>query len=196
MHRRKFAARPRVESLEPVTLLSGLGAPTAIVSALAIASAPKELAVHGDFHGTYTIHVQIPDTGASYSFPGKGQVKHFGRMSITGDLQSTGFIFQGHAGGTLTLSSARGTLTLSLTGPPQGGFSDLPNQFTYTVSGGTGRFAHVKDTGTVTLNRIPGTVPNPPASGPTPTGPPARLIGEGSFTMMIRSDFGRVMKAN
>ena len=79
---------------------------------------PVQLVVlQGLLSGSYSAHT-FPDVGTTYDLSGKGQVRPFGPMDVTGTLHSLGFIQQGHAGGTLTLSDSQGTLTLQLTGPP------------------------------------------------------------------------------
>jgi hypothetical protein len=64
------------------------------------------------------------------------------------------FIATGHAGGTLTLSGARGSLTLQLEGPTQPGFSAPPSTFAYTILGGTGAFAASHGSGQVTVGFV------------------------------------------
>ena len=82
---------------------------------------PVQLVVlQGLLSGSYSAHT-FPDVGTTYDLSGKGQVRPFGPMDVTGTLHSLGFIQQGHAGGTLTLSDSQGTLTLQLTGPLQRG---------------------------------------------------------------------------
>jgi hypothetical protein len=182
MKRRQVAARPRLETLESVTLLSGLAAPPAIVSALAAASTTRELALHGQFKGVYGANARIPDAGTSYALSGSGKAGRLGHMAIHVDLQSTGFIARGNSTGTLTLSGPKGTLKLQLVGPTQSGFARLPATYSYSVSGGTGRFAHVKDQGTITLSLVPFTVPT---SATLAT--PAIFVEAGNFKLTIAS---------
>ena len=188
MNRPRTSLRPSVESLEAVTLLSGLAASVPIVAALVATTttpippvpAPRELALNGNLHGTYTSHNR-PDIGTTYDLFGRGHVTHLGRTSVTGNLHSVGFIMHGHATGQLFLSDARGTLTLTLTGPQQEGFANLPDRFDYTITNGSGAFLHVKDSGTVVLVRDPAT-PKPGATSP--------LVGHGKFTLILVSDTG------
>src|SRR5262249_51532344 len=62
-----------------------------------------------------------------------------------------GFVRHGHASGSLTLTSAKGSVTLALTGPDLRGFSALPARFEYAVTGGTGAYARVTGHGTLSL---------------------------------------------
>ena len=70
-------------------------------------------------------------------------------MTLSGDLSAVGFIQNGHAAGTLTLRNGRGTLTVQLTGPDQGGFAPLPDTFDYQVVGGTGAYKNYSGQGTL-----------------------------------------------
>jgi hypothetical protein len=72
-------------------------------------------------------------------------------VQISGTLHTPGFILQGHTTGTLVLSSAQGSITLQLVGPPQPGFSPPPSTLQYTITGGTGAYAGAAGQGTVTL---------------------------------------------
>ena len=119
-----------------------------------------EVVLHGSLSGSYSAHSFV-DAGTSYDLSGQGQVQPFGPMKAGGDLHSLGFILQGHAGGTLTLSNSKGTLTLGLTGPLQSGFSPLPGQFDYEITGGTGAFANATGQGTAFLVLLPAITPNP-----------------------------------
>ena len=166
MNRPQTALRPRVESLESLTLLSGLAASMHAVAALATApnpTTPRDLALNGTVHGTYTSH-SLPDVGTTYDLTGHGHVSHLGRTSLTGNLHSVGFIVMlpvsattpdAHATGQVFLSDSRGTVTLTLTGPPQEAFANLPDRFTYKVTNGSGAFRNVSDTGTIVLVRDP-----------------------------------------
>jgi len=110
-----------------------------------------EVRLNGQFSGSFSAHT-FPDVGTSYALSGQGQVQPLGLTNVTGDLNSLGFISQGHAGGTLTLSNSKGTLTLELTGPLQSGFSPLPDQFDYEITAGTGAYVNATGRGTAFLN--------------------------------------------
>jgi hypothetical protein len=159
--RRARSVRPSLESMESKQLLSGAG--VAMVGT--IPSAPV-IMLGGTIHGTFHKPVGIPDVGAQYNLAGSGKLAHFGPATVTGTLREVGFIAQGHSTGTLTLSNAKGSITLSLTGPTQGGFSRLPTTYGFVMSRGTGAYAHDVDTGQLTLHLGgPGGASTPGLSG-------------------------------
>jgi hypothetical protein len=156
----------RVEFLEGMTLLSGSAA---TVTAIAVPIISKEPLIplkpqppamatfHGKVQGTYVSTDRIPDVGRSWTVSAKGKLSGLGETTVAGTLHSTGFILQGHAGGTLTLKDARGSMTLTLTGPPQSGFSGLPAKFSFVVTKATGHDrGQLNHTGTVAVSLIPG----------------------------------------
>jgi hypothetical protein len=139
-------------------LSAGLaGAPPAVPTQV-IPPPHHELVLNGLLEGRYSAS-SFPDAGTTYALSGKGQVAPLGQTSVTGSLHSLGFILHGHAGGTLTLADARGTVTLQLTGPLQNGFSPLPTRFSFVITGGTGAFAHDTGRGTAYVTLMPDTPP-------------------------------------
>jgi hypothetical protein len=168
----------RVESLEGKTLLSGLtistgaGVPHAAIVNSLQANAATPILFAGTVHGFYTSDAHIPDTGVGYTIVGAGRLAGLGRVLATGSLHSLGFIQTGHASGTLMLGTARGSLSLTLTGATQPGFAALPTHFDYTISGGTGRFRGASGRGAVDVTLQP-------ATSPTPT------MGHGKITLVF-----------
>jgi hypothetical protein len=75
-------------------------------------------------------------------------------VDATGTLRSPGFIAKGHAGGTLTLTNAHGSVTISLKGPLQRGFSSLPNKFSFQITSGTGAYAGDTGRGMAQLSEV------------------------------------------
>jgi hypothetical protein len=145
-----------VETCESRTLLSaGIGRPPAVVAMVSHHPAGPVRLV-GTFQGQYQINGFIPDVGKTYVISGSGSVHGQGRGSVAGSLHSLGFIAQGEAQGDLTLQGARGSVTLHLTGPSQAGFQPLPSQFSFTTTGGTGRYRRLHASGTATLTLTPG----------------------------------------
>ncbi len=132
----------QVESLEGLTLLSGLAASLAPTAAEITAAAARTVSLRAHAKGTFTTSHSLPDTGTTYNIVAKGATVGGARLSVKGDLQTPGFIAQGRTTGTLTVSTARGSLTLLVTGPLQPGFSPLPSKLGFTITGGTGIFAH------------------------------------------------------
>jgi hypothetical protein len=106
--------------------------------------------------GTYTHGVES-DAGVQYQFTGAGKFFGLHDAEISGSLYSVGFIARGHAGGELTFTNAKGSVTIELVGPEQPGFSPLPGTFHYTVKKGTGAYAHLTGSGSLSLKLSPTT---------------------------------------
>jgi hypothetical protein len=101
-----------------------------------------------------------------------------GHAFVTGKLQSIGFIAEGHAQGDLFLAGANGTITLHLTGvEQQNGPKGLPDVFSFTVTGGSGKYSNVEDDGTAVYVGIP---------GHTTAG--ASAADHGRFVLVLTSD--------
>ncbi len=178
MNRRK-GMPPTVEGMEPRAMLSGLAAGLAEV--VSPSKQPAAPALNGTFQGTFSREEAPPDAGTPYRFSGSGRLgPRLGRATIAGSLRSAGFIASGHAGGTLTLTARRGTVTLSLTGPSQAGFSPLPGTFTFTATAGTGRFSRERGSGTATVTLLT------PQADPIP-GAGATIPVSGRFQLVLRS---------
>ncbi len=95
----------------------------------------------GSGTGTYTIHTGLPDVGKEYSLQGTGTIPGIaGQVGIAGEIRSLGFVRIGQARGMLTFTTSQGSLTVSVLGVEQAGFSNLPETFEYRVVGGTGAF--------------------------------------------------------
>jgi hypothetical protein len=158
LERRRRRLALNVESLECRVVLStvhaaGAAAPTALVRGAVY------LYLNGSGHGTVVQPGHsLPDDGVTDVFKGTAHLGRLGAFKISGRLTGTGFILQGNATGTLTLKNARGSVSLALTGPPEGGFQ-APGSGTYTfaVSSGTGAYARALGTGKVDLQLGSGT---------------------------------------
>ncbi len=150
MRRRRKTARPVLESMESRFLLSAQG-----VGPAAVMLARPMLALGGSVHGHYDESSVVPDAGRAVSFSGAGRVSGLGQVQFTGHFGTPGFISSGHATGTLVLSNGRGTVTLSLVGPTQPGFSAPPSTFAYTIVSGTGSHAARHGHGTLTMSLVP-----------------------------------------
>jgi|GEM_PF-5070189 len=97
--------------------------------------------IKGSGTGTYTIHTGLPDVGKEYSLQGTGTIPGIaGQVGIAGEIRSLGFVRIGQARGMLTFTTSQGSLTVSVLGVEQAGFSNLPETFEYRVVGGTGAF--------------------------------------------------------
>jgi hypothetical protein len=156
--------------LEHKALLSaaGVATPQAATALVARPVARHHIALNGAVGGTWTIQPGIPDVGQTQTLKGSGAVQPLGAVTATGTLHATGFIAMGHAGGTITLSNDRGSVTLQLTGPTQRGFSPLPRQFTYRIVAATGDESGATDSGAATLVEVlaAGDVPGPSTASP------------------------------
>jgi hypothetical protein len=116
----------------------------------------------GTLTGTYTTAHGNPDIGTQYGLTGSGTLNLVGQVTAKGTLQSLGNLASGHAGGAVTLTVAKDTITLQLTGPKQKGFAPLPTHFTYKVTVASGQFASLKGhggTADLTLGAAWGTTP-------------------------------------
>jgi hypothetical protein len=158
--------RPSIEPLEDRQLLSitplqtapapvqdGPAAPT---HAAMLKDLPAHLlaphALHGHSSGSYEIPFPITNGGGRvYMLRGTVALAGLGHFAVSGSLASTGSISPGRAGGELTFSNGRGSLTLELVGPVQPGFSPLPGAFHYRVVAATGAYHGLHASGVLHL---------------------------------------------
>jgi hypothetical protein len=165
------ARRPELscEPLEGRVVLStshvaGAAVPAALVKGVTY------LFLNGSGQGSFSQpQAPIPDVGVTDVFKGKAFLKQLGAVTLTGSLTGTGFIAQGHATGTFILKNARGSITLAVTGPTEGGFH-APESATYAfaVTSGSGAYARTVGTGRVDL-----------------------VLGSGTFTAAFHGDPNR-----
>src|SRR5690348_6015584 len=136
--------RPEVEALEERTVLS-TGLRLAPVPLLPVAhhGLPTRhvLALDGSVSGTWQKRFTLPDTGGDQVLTGSGRVAPLGQVRMRGELHTPGFISEGTTVGTITLTNAKGSVSVQLVGPRQPGFSGPPSTFHYTIVGGTGQYA-------------------------------------------------------
>jgi len=152
MSKKRRGLKPNLERFEGRIVCSGLLHSQLANALSALTVVKKTVSLHGALRGQLHSEFGIPDDGRTFSLSGSGLVAGIGRASIAGNLQTTGFIAQGHAHGTLTLALEHGRITLELTGSnTQSGFAGLPSNFTYTVTSGTGRYRNVTDHGIAAL---------------------------------------------
>lgn len=116
---------------------------------------PPAPSLGGMLAGGYVAAATGPDRAPRYDLAAIGSLSGLGQVMVTGDLFSTGFTRTGHASGELFLRGAGGTVTLDVTGPQQGAFAALPQQFHYTVESGTGSFAHLHASGALNVHLFP-----------------------------------------
>src|SRR5581483_7237629 len=109
----------------------------------------------GQVTGTWDSVPTLPDVGKTQELSGTGTVAPLGAVAVRGELHTPGFVAQGRATATLTLTTERGSVTLQLTGPLQPGFSQPPATFQYTITGGTGAYAGASGSGSVAFAEQP-----------------------------------------
>jgi hypothetical protein len=143
-----------VPSVSPPLPLGGVnpGGP-----AILLGQAPQSEHTVGIVQGTVsTQHTPSLDAGVTYTYHGDGQFHFLGHVTLDGTIQTVGNIAIGHAGGQLTLSNGRGSITLQLVGPPQQSFAPLPGRFHFNVIDATGAFKGFQLRGNVDLDQSAG----------------------------------------
>jgi hypothetical protein len=114
------------------------------------------LAGHGN--GTYSINTPVTDAGPTCQITGNGNFGRLGAATVSGSIQGVGMIANGRAHGTLTFTSAQGSLTVELTGPVQSAFAAMPTWFRYHVTSATGSYRSLNDSGTLRIDCNPAQV--------------------------------------
>ncbi len=141
---------PRVEALEGRDVPSSMGmSPPAPVAVMA-SQTQDQHRLAGTGHGDATRGLVI-DAGARFQLQGTAHLSRQGDFMVSGWVQGVGFIRSGHAQGSLTFTNHKGSITVSLTGPPQDGFAPLPDRFVYQVTSATGAYAGLQDRGGLKL---------------------------------------------
>jgi hypothetical protein len=148
-----------------VALFGGLVLPGAGASSH---SATTTVALKGTIKGTGVRQMSPPDTGAKYIWSGAGSVTPLGTVRGKGTNRGVGFIRQGNPSGTMTLTGAHGSVTLTITYDQTAGFAPLPAHGTYTITGGTGRYAGAQGSGSIIRHQ--GNCLGQAATGQCPTG--------------------------
>jgi hypothetical protein len=133
-------------------------APDSPVIAAAPITIPHPLTGAFNVRGTYTHPISPggpgggnPDSGGQYDFIGNGKKATLGKFKLTGHVTTPGFIANAKASGRLVLTSARGTITLSLHGPPQTP-GTLPPSFSYKIVKGTGIYTNSTGKGHIAVS--------------------------------------------
>jgi hypothetical protein len=150
----------------------------------------RRVALSGEAEGFYASTQGTPDAGTEYLVNATGTITGVGAAAISGSFRIPWLIHGRRSSGALTIVGSPGTLKLRLKATGAGvanvsmdggdrigpgaaigraspSISSIPiillNDFRYTITGGTGRFAHARGSGTVLITTTP---------GPTgPTGP-------------------------
>ena len=149
--------RPAVERIEAMTLLSSFAGvmPHAAVVEAQANTTTHQIQLTGTVQGSYIERTVNPDTGHKFSFQGLGELKPLGSVSLAGTIQSPGFIANGRSTGTLVLNGLDGSVTLSVTGPPQNGKTPVPDVFNYKITSATGGYKGDTGSGYIDLTLTP-----------------------------------------
>ncbi len=142
-----------LEELGARVLLSATPLPSTVPLAATALHATQQPPLHvlsGQGEGTFSAQTTHPDVGAEYRFSGEGYFAGLGQVDIRGTVNAAGFLAHGHATGTLTLTNELVSVTLTLAGPDQPGFSNLAERFSYRAVGRTGA-GHLSNQGTLFL---------------------------------------------
>jgi hypothetical protein len=121
-----------------------------LTAALATTQPPLHL-LQGHGRGSYTADAVQSGAGAEYRLQGSADLAGLGRVAVRGSIRAVGFIQHGHAGGELTFTNARGSVTVELVGAEQPAFSPLPQSFHYQVVAGTGAYKGLAAQGALQL---------------------------------------------
>ena len=158
---------PALESLDaralPSAVLTAPTDPVPVVIAAPPASHPLQGAGQGEYTDPTFGHV---DAGIAHSLHGTVALQGLGTFDLSGWVNGTGMILGGRATGHLVLTNATGSLTIELHGPVQPGFAPIPSDLVYSISGGTGAYAHAKGYGVTHLTFTPYPAPMPPVTPP------------------------------
>ena len=149
MIRHPRAFRPEATSLEPKLLLS-VAQPLAQVTTLA-ATAQAANTVMGHYFAPKDM--RAADAPLDANLDGSGKVDHLGRAKLTGSLQFGGLRTPGpDITGRVTLTNARGSVTLQLVGTGGNGpVADTTFALQASVVKGTGAYKNFRQIGTATV---------------------------------------------
>lgn len=159
----KYKARaflPQATELESKVLLSVTASPGPVTTEVSLLAGRSETtaraAITSTIRGNYFASEdnRPADAPLHVRLEGMGRIKGIGRGMLSGSLDLGGFRVSGQADvtGILTVTNARGTVTLRLTG--FGGFAEVPNgRFVTSISSvkGTGAYTGFQRHGTVTI---------------------------------------------
>jgi hypothetical protein len=116
-------------------------------------------ALAGSGTGSYICTLEYMTMPSGYHFTGAGTVKGMGAVQMQIDVYGNGFVNNGSAHGTITMTNAKGSVTVQITGPMQPKLSPLPQWFQYKIVQSTGAYKGMQDHGTLRLVRTPDAIP-------------------------------------
>ena len=124
-----------------------------VMQALSVSTIKKIHPLQAAFNvsGTFTHDVHPggnPDVGNPYMFTGTGSTPKVGDFTLTGWIQTPGFINNGQSFGKLWLTTPTGSITLKVVGPPQSP-GVLPPSLSFVIKAGHGAFIHSRGNGQI-----------------------------------------------
>jgi hypothetical protein len=199
------ALRPRLEPLESKTVLSagvGAGAVAALLNTSAAArlarAAEQTLSLTGSADGHFTSTLSHHSSGTEYQVSASGTLTPIGAAVVNGSFHAPGSN-GGKDFGNLTIVGEGGTLRLKLTpekylfsaragnsvnpgGPMIPVGSPIVDIYTYTITRGTGQYAHDHGTGTVEITIKPASTGTDSSST---TAPADHGAGQTTITFVV-----------
>jgi len=126
----------------------------------------RPVALNFTAQGSYRVIETNPDVGRTHQFQAesKGRTRGLGATTVDGAITTPGFVAQGYATGRLIAHTSRGDLQIQLAGPLAAGFSALPGKLSYSITGGTGKYAHAHGFGVVEVVLKSGASPSTAAN--------------------------------
>jgi hypothetical protein len=150
-------ASPQLETMESLTLLSGVAASALVLTHAEIATTTIPSPLEGTLRGTFAAHDLDP------GFKAAGKLTPIGAATITGSLQENPGLLDNDPIGSMDLTTSRGTLTLQMSdsfvsrgeSPP---YSSSPNKMVvlYNISDGTGAYQNDAGIGVVDFTLMGG----------------------------------------
>lgn len=179
MRRKPYSFRPESIPLESKVLLSLAASPApqtgdpAEVTTLATTTLGASTQANNAIKGQYFAAEdnRAADAPLDVKLDGDGKVRGLGSVELSGSIQFGGFLManQPDINGTVTLTNAKGSVTLRLTG--RGGHGEVADStfnLTASVVKGTGAYKNFRRIGTATAKFGPNTVQS--IAAPSPIG--------------------------
>ena len=142
----KNSFRPVLEELHARAIPnSGLLQPPSDIPLVHVL-APRHHPLYGSEAGNYTRSI-TGATAASYQLAGRITLAGLGNFQMTGWVQGTGASGAGRATGHLILTNAYGSMTVELHSSIRPASSPVPLELVYSISSGTGVYAHTQGYG-------------------------------------------------
>jgi hypothetical protein len=167
--RRRNERRPEIEPLESRALLStftsGASDPPPTSHSVATStstSTARRVALNLKVGGTYQVIETNPDVGRDYQLrtESTGRTHGLGQTQVDGAIGTPGFVARGYASGQLVARTGHGEIRIQLAGPTTAGFSAIPSQLSFTITGGTGYYSNARGYGTVDVVLQPRVTPS------------------------------------